>query len=510
MVIKPTGTANDSSYINMVLSVGNGKFVFSHGIYNIEEDILVKSNSVLEFEEGAIFKKNPTSLDKYNVMLLRDVTNVTIINPTIEGDKYTHKGTGGEWGHGINLQGTSNVKIKNGNISKCWGDGIFIGATPQGGTRFSSKTWIDNTICDDNRRNGLTVSSVKGLYVKNSQFNNTTGTDPQAGIDFEPDSNEMFLEDIVFNNILLKNNGKRGVFYCFWLLFGDTDTSAVKTVSITMNNVKSEGGLHGHDALLSNFTGNAGGPYFNRTAIKNISGEIVLNDCESKNTFQNGLRLYRWFDAGLKMVFNNFKITNPNREKGTTGMGHNAIVLFDPNLSTTSPEYRLGGVEFNNLEVTHANDDPLKRSILVNDITNQNKAKNLIIRNTKNINGTVLFAQMLDETCLVIDDNKVHKLVDPVTRTIGYGMDFYTAISNKGATSSVLKVINAVKMHNEQITFLCEENQPYIIRCAEGQKFLPFGTTQYTLTGIGSRLSVKRLNDSLWVVTDLFGNYTSQ
>lgn len=507
-VIKPTGTGNDSTNINAILSSGNKKFVFKYGTYNIQEDILVKSNSVLEFEEGAVFKKNATSSGIYNVMLLKDSSNVTLINPTIIGDRVTHTGTTGEWGHGITLQGTTNVKIQNAKVRDCWGDGIYIGATPQGGTRFCTDTWFDNVVCDNNRRNGLSIVSVKGLNVKNSQFINTNGTDPQAGIDFEPNSPDMFLENIVLDNVYLKNNNKRGLFFCLWLMFGDQDSSPVKNVSIVLNDVRSEGDTNGFETVMSNFTGNVD-PSTDRLEIKNLNGEIVLNNCEAKNSKKNGIRLYRWFDVGLKITFNNIKIINPNGEKGTSLENNAAVCLFDPTGSTTPSTYRLGGVEINNLEVTHASDDPLKRSIAVNDIKNQNKAKNLTIRNTKKINGTVLFGQSLDETCKVVDNNEAHKLIDPVSRPVEKGREFYKIISNKGATGTVTKTLNALNYHNEEITFINEENQSYVIKCFTGNTFLPFNTTQYTLTGIGSKITVKRFNDTSWIVTNLFGNYTA-
>ncbi|MDM5293762.1 hypothetical protein QUF81_11295 [Peribacillus simplex] len=506
-VIQPTGTSNDSTNINNLLCNGNGKFIFKTGTYHIEEDIIIKSNSILEFEEGAIFIKNPSRLKEYNILFLKDVSNVTLLNISIVGDKYNHIGTSGEWGHGITLQGTTNVKIQHSKVIECWGDGIYIGAVPMQGTRFSGNTWINNVICDDNRRNGLTVSSVKGLYVQNSQFNNSTGADPQAGIDFEPDNDTMFLEGLVFDNIILKSNGKRGVFFCLWLLFGDKDESPIKNVSITMNNVITEGGLYGFETLMSNFTGNAGGDYFNRVAIKNLKGEIILNNCQTKNNFKNGIRLYRWYDAGLKITFNNFKLLYPNGEKGQHLESNAAISLFDPNDSSTPNTYHLGGVEFNDLILIHSRKDPLRKSIIVNDITNKNPAKNFILCNTKKINGTIKFAQMLEESCMVIDQNKVHKLVDTVSGPVMFDDDFYTIFSNKGALTPVTKILDATKMHNEEITFINEENLSYIIKCKDGQSFFPFDSTTLTLSGMGSKVTVKKANDTSWFVTNIYGKW---
>lgn len=505
-VIKPTGTFFDSSNINALLQIGNGKFLFKNGTYNLDADILAKSNSVLEWEEGAIFKRNGTTSDNaYKIVYLNGVENVTLVNPTIIGDRSTHIGTTGEHGHGIAIQGTKNIKVRNAVIRDCWGDGIYIGAAFGGGKVFAEDTWLDNITCDNNRRNNISIISVKGLFIRNSKLLNANGTDPQAGIDFEPNTPDHLLEDIFLDNIVIKGSGKRGIFFCLWLMFGDRDSSPIKKVSITLNNVKVDGGVSGFETLLSNFTGNVSPEVHDRTAIKNLNGSIVLNNCEAKNNSGSGLRLYRWYDAGLKLVFNDLKIENPNTAKVVSETGNAAIALYDPNASTTPAEYRLGGVEFNNLEVTHASDDPLKRSIFVSDIKNQNKAKNLIIRNTKKINGTILFSQSLDETCKVVDSNEVHKLIDPVSRPIEKGRDFYTIISNKGAVSTTTKTLRGLNMHNENITFLTEEAQPFVIKCDTGQTFTPFGNNTCTLNGIGSKVTVKRINDTTWQVVEVLG-----
>lgn len=507
VMIKPTGTTNDSPNINSILSVGNQKFLIKKGDYNINEDILIKSNSVIEWEEGARFRKSPTSFERYNMLYLEDVRNITLINPQIIGDKYSHLGTTGEWGNGIVLRGTNNVKIRNAVIKECWGDGILVGAVYNSDVntykRYCENTWINDTICDDNRRNGLTVGSAKGLFVRDSQFNNTKGTDPQAGIDIEPDSVYTLTEDIHFDNILLKNNAGRGIFFCLWLSYGDRDDSPSKNISITCKNIKVTGGGYGFETVLSNFT-DGNNTHVYRNAIKNLSGEIKLIDCETINTSLNGVRLYRWFDAGLKITFDNLKIENPNQEKGTS-IGHNAIVLYDYNGSTTPAGYPLGNVEFNNLVVKHSIDDPLKRSIYVTDPKNNNPVRNFILRNSKIIEGSVRLEQMLDSTCKVIDENEVHKLIDPITRPVEKGRDFYTIISNMGATSSVTKTVKALGFHNEKVTFLTETNHPYVIKCSLGESFFPFGNNTCTLMGIGSKLTIKRINDTSWQVAEVLG-----
>ena len=46
---------------------------------------------------------------------------------------------------------------------------------------------IRDVVCDRNYRLGIAVINVENLLVENCVLENSAGTDPQAGIDLEPD-----------------------------------------------------------------------------------------------------------------------------------------------------------------------------------------------------------------------------------------------------------------------------------------------------------------------------------
>lgn len=112
-----------------------------------------------------------------------------------------HTGTGGEWGMGVNVEKSSNVKISDINITNCWGDGIYIGGESSNGVV------IDGVISDNNRRQGLSITNAKNITITSSEFKNTNGTLPQAGIDLEPNPGQT-VEDIKIDNI--KSIGNKG------------------------------------------------------------------------------------------------------------------------------------------------------------------------------------------------------------------------------------------------------------------------------------------------------------
>jgi parallel beta-helix repeat protein len=98
-----------------------------------------------------------------------------------------HKGSTGEWGFGIDIQGAQHVLVKNTHLSEFWGDGMWIGATGRGGSlRRSDYVTINNIVSSHNRRQGLSIGPVQHVYIVNSTFKNTRGTLPEAGLDIEP------------------------------------------------------------------------------------------------------------------------------------------------------------------------------------------------------------------------------------------------------------------------------------------------------------------------------------
>src|SRR5690606_16439042 len=126
-----------------------------------------------------------------------------VINPTLVGDRDKHTGTKGEWGMGIRVQGSNNVKIIGANISDFWGDGIYI--TRDGGVN-SKNILIDQAVIQRNRRNGISVISGDNIVIQNSSFINNTGTNPMAAIDIEPNTPKDSLGYIKIHNIKTTQN----------------------------------------------------------------------------------------------------------------------------------------------------------------------------------------------------------------------------------------------------------------------------------------------------------------
>lgn len=206
-------TSSDHKMIQMAIDYAannnyTGVFV-PDGEYNIdaagvngEMGILLKDNLHLRLADNAILKAIPNNVGTYYILRAHNVQNLKISGGKIIGERTTHSGTTGEWGMGIDLRNTRNVKIENVYVADCWGDGIYIGK----GSNYNVQ--IKSVICDNNRRQGMSITSADSILVVNSKFKNTNGTAPQAGIDLEPNTGNLVTNVEIFNCEFSNNLGR--------------------------------------------------------------------------------------------------------------------------------------------------------------------------------------------------------------------------------------------------------------------------------------------------------------
>ncbi|RAV11898.1 right-handed parallel beta-helix repeat-containing protein [Paenibacillus contaminans] len=218
---KGDGITDDTAAMQVALYAGAGTVFVPDGTYIVDgvvssarrdtpnRGLDIPDNTHLQLSPKAVIRIVTNSLDNYTILRVQDRSNVRISGGTIEGDRATHTGTGGEWGYGICLNGAKNVTIENIIVKNCWGDGVFISrgiAT----TAPSSNIKIIGLTCDNNRRQGMSCLAVDGLYVGGSSFRNTNGTLPQAGIDFEVEL-DMTNKNIKIVGCEFVNNAGDGI-----------------------------------------------------------------------------------------------------------------------------------------------------------------------------------------------------------------------------------------------------------------------------------------------------------
>lgn len=202
---KESADEDDTYSINRTIKKAQGKTVYiPAGTYRVNTKIGIKirDNTNLVMSPNAKIKAIASEENHYEIFRLEDVDNVTISGGQIIGERYQHKGTGGEWGMGIRLDDATNVRISGVSISDCWGDGIYIGSEDDDEEGAGcNNVIIENCHIANNRRNNLSIVCGNNITVNNCTFENANGTAPEFGIDIEPNYPDINpCEQIVISN----------------------------------------------------------------------------------------------------------------------------------------------------------------------------------------------------------------------------------------------------------------------------------------------------------------------
>lgn len=189
----------------------------------IKESSYIKVPSNTYWHNSATIHQLPTDLQKYSLIFIHRVSNVTIDGGAFIGDVRTHIDKGGEWGHGIKCAGSKNVTIKNLTSNEFWGDGIELNEGRYDhenavGWISCENVKIDNVKCLYNRRSALSLEAVIDAKIINSEFAYTGGikmTLPGDGVDIEPwCGNEKKIWNIHFYNCNVHDNFGERDFAC--------------------------------------------------------------------------------------------------------------------------------------------------------------------------------------------------------------------------------------------------------------------------------------------------------
>lgn len=171
--------------------------------------IMLKSNTHI-FNSATIhvFGSNKR---QYYLFYAENKQNIVFEGGELIGDIDSHIGTGGELYHGLCIRSCTDVIIKDAKFSNFWGDGIDLIKDGEKGVH-NENIRIDNVICDNNRRQGMSIEDGVNIFVSNSLFSNTgntIATSPAAGIDIEPveiDGYDCLIHNVIISDCNFINN----------------------------------------------------------------------------------------------------------------------------------------------------------------------------------------------------------------------------------------------------------------------------------------------------------------
>lgn len=255
-----------------------------------EKGLSLKSDSKLIFKEKSLLVLKPNNLRSYSIISIKNKKNIKMYFPKIRGDRKKHLSKDGEWGMGISIYGSDNIKIINPQISECWGDGIYVSNTQ---SSISNNILIQSPLLDYNRRNGLTIVGGKNITISSPIVSNTIGNNPMSGIDIEPNKNGGIVDDIIIKDFISFNNGNSG----FQVGLSRSPDNKDKEINILVSNFISD--LNPYGIILGGFYTS----YDNN--IKKINGNIVLKNVTLNNSLKENIKIGRNYHFGPNIRFEN-------------------------------------------------------------------------------------------------------------------------------------------------------------------------------------------------------------
>lgn len=316
---------DETEKIQRALNAASGKTLYipkQKQKHYLSGQLLIPSNTVIVFDKGVVFlaKDNLTQNIRNAESLFRFEGSENVL---FDGNgavfKMNKRKYSGEFNHIIMVNGAKNITIKNVNALDSGGDGFYVGAAWTK-RKASENIRFYNCVAQNNRRQGMSVISVDGLYVENCEFKNTNGTLPEAGVDIEPGMADYVLNKIHFKSCIASGNSGRG-FQVVLIKSGSSSNS----VDITFEDCKAIGndigfsnryfaeGSRGVVRMINCIAEDSRGPGFWEGSCAASGAATEYTNCTAIN---NGADLSR---ATVKSA-SGFGISNfPKRKKKVLG-----------------------------------------------------------------------------------------------------------------------------------------------------------------------------------------------
>lgn len=245
----------------------------------------------------------------------------------------------GEWRHTISLLSSSEFVIEGLTIKDSGGDGIYVGVWSSGEKTYCSDITIQDCVCDNHYRQGISVISVENLLVRYCEFKNTNGTMPEAGVDIEPNDPFNRIVGVNFSNCRFTKNNGNGVKFAL----ANLDSASIP-VSVNFS-----------DCYITD-NGDTSNPSATSeirfTAKKNgaVKGKILFERCLVENS--------KWTAVFCRKTRDCYHITFNHsvfRDVSKSAFEHNEPLRIEVT-DYSNPCPRFGGIAFNDCLLSYQSD----------------------------------------------------------------------------------------------------------------------------------------------------------
>jgi hypothetical protein len=280
---------------------------FSRGAYVLSGPILIPSDTLITCEPGVTVMMPDGGLTNVGWIRMRDVENVTIIGNNSRWYFQT-KPAADEQRHVFDIRGATNVHIEHTRAEDCGGDGYYIGAGATVANSFNVS--LVNVSANNCRRQGLSIVAAKGVRVINPRFTNIAGTNPQAGIDIEPNSATELMQDIIIRGAYTAGNTGAGI----KIDLSNLDATSLP-VDILIDGHIDKGSSQG--LLLS-------------SCVAAVDGRVIARSVNYEQTLNPGIIQRNWHASGPRVDIFDPVIVDANQVVSASVSLGAGVLIYSP------------------------------------------------------------------------------------------------------------------------------------------------------------------------------------
>lgn len=475
---KGDGTTDDTTKIQKTLDTVKTVFV-PDGTYmvNAETTVALNSHNHLILSENATIKAITNSSTTYYVLSISNISDVIVEGGTISGDKTTHTGETGEWGHCIRIvNGASNVIIRDIKLIDAWGDGLYVNN--------ASDVRTENVIVDNARRNGYSIISATNFHSLNDTIKNVIGTAPQAGVDIEPNEATDVLQNIVFENTVIKDCKSSG--FNIYLMSATAETPKytidVNDLHIIGSSTTTTDGIKiDKNQYIKGYI-SFDNPTVESVRHLGITGNILYSECPIKINRPKIID-YDSADASGISIGSGMYFHNDSDVDG----GNIEIIepMFTSNKTSQDPR---------DLYVAGRASYPMKNIKYINPM--MAASRRLYLSNCENV---------------VISDVAKELIHTPTGNSTYSDSALFSVLNTLNYTANRTVTLSTSCPTGYEITITRGNNYTPTIVFSDTQKCYPLATTDnptIVLGSIGSSITLRKISATEWVVVNQVGTIT--
>jgi hypothetical protein len=223
-------TDNTDAFRQMFASPGRS-IQIHEGDY-VTGPFTIPGNTLLVLDPGVTIRDSGQLGAEERVMSIRgDDVHIVGYGARVIANRADY--TTGEQRHGVFIWSVHRVVIEGLESSGHGGDGFYIGGLSGNP---STDITIQGCRADNNRRQGISITSARRVYVADCELMNTNGTAPEFGVDLEPNEPVDVLDHIVLLRPQTMFNQGGGIMIAL-----DKLNSTSEPVDIVVIDHKSEG-----------------------------------------------------------------------------------------------------------------------------------------------------------------------------------------------------------------------------------------------------------------------------